>query len=113
MSDISDKVNESFLHGPSKVDDVMAFANEILKGKEDKKKTPQIKKDVRDFNFMVFERAKITQPKRSRFFSKRNIMSVNVNQLPVMRQIGVSDEERKKARVERMQTAKTFRRFVQ
>lgn len=44
MSDISDKVNESFLHGPSKVDDVMAFANEILKGKEDKKKTPQIKK---------------------------------------------------------------------
>lgn len=112
MSDIFDKAHETFLREPSTVDAVLAFANEILKGKDDKKKTPEIKKDVENFSFMVFERGKFLQPKRSRYMSRKNILTgVNMNQMTIMRQIDVSEEDRKKARVERMQTAKNFRRF--
>lgn len=94
------------------MDAALAFANEILKGKDDKKKTPEIKKDVEDFSFLVFQRSNFLQAKKSQYIKRKNMLSgVNMNRMTIMRQIDVSEEERKKAREERMHAAKNFRRF--
>jgi len=106
---IHSELHEDFLLKPSKVDDVLKLLHEIAKTGKDKADI-DISEGVTDTSFVVMQRQNI-QNKKSRSLSKRNIFSKpNMNQMTFMRQIDVSEEERKKARAERISVANNFRR---
>lgn len=106
------KVHESFLHEASEVDNLVNMLEEILKGKkEEKTKSPGIKKNVSDFSYVVFEKSRYSTIKKSKTFVKK-LMNVNMNQMTFMRQVDNTDEERAKVRKERIVIATHFRKFV-
>ncbi|XP_034486210.1 tetratricopeptide repeat protein 12-like [Drosophila innubila] len=106
---IHSELHEDFLLRPSKVDDVLKLLHEIAKTGKDKAEV-DISEGVTDTSFVVMQRQNVV--KKSRSLSKRNIFSKpNMNQMTFMRQIDVSEEERKKARAERVSVANNFRRL--
>lgn len=106
------KVHESFLHETSEVDNLVNMLDEILKGKkEEKGKTPEIKKNLSDFSYVVFEKSRYSAVKRSKHFVKK-LTNVNMNQMTFMRQVDITDEERAKVRKERIEIATHFLKFV-
>ncbi|KAL7728035.1 hypothetical protein ACLKA6_017886 [Drosophila palustris] len=106
---IHSELHEDFLLKPSKVDDVIKLLHEIAKSSKEKAEV-DISAGVTDTNFMVMHRTNVT--KKSKSLSKKNISGKsNTNQMTFMRQIDVSEEERKKVREERIYVANNFRRL--
>ncbi|XP_062124930.1 tetratricopeptide repeat protein 12-like [Drosophila sulfurigaster albostrigata] len=114
------ELHAEFLRQPSKVDEIIKFLGDMAKsnkmeGTKEKKveKEVDISADVTDYNFLALKRTETTD--RKSFFSrssrKSSVIKSNTNQMTFMRQIDISDEERKKARRERIHIATSFRRL--
>ncbi|XP_034486185.1 tetratricopeptide repeat protein 12 [Drosophila innubila] len=111
------ELNENFLRQPSKVDDIIKFLAEMAKSnKMEGTKEPEVKKEVdisasvTDSSFLVTQRSS-SSGKRSKSTSKKPNLRANMNQMTFMRQIDLTDEERIKAREERVRVANNFRRL--
>ncbi|KAM8703639.1 hypothetical protein ACLKA7_008291 [Drosophila subpalustris] len=110
--------NEDFLRQPSQVDEIMKFLTDVSQANkmEGAKKEPEAKKDadisasVTETSFLVSQRL-YGASKRSKSTSKKPTYRANMNQMTFMRQIDMTDEQRKQAREERVRVATNFRRL--
>ncbi|XP_017102902.2 tetratricopeptide repeat protein 12 [Drosophila bipectinata] len=110
------QVDESFLHGPSKLDEVFECLDNIMNAnktdssKETKKTSfSSAASNVTDTNFLVCSKPIICRSSVRR--SKPKKVPLNTNQFTFMRQIDCDPEDRILAREQREVTAETFRRM--
>ncbi|KAH8310795.1 hypothetical protein KR044_003021 [Drosophila immigrans] len=113
------ELHEDFLRQPSKVDEIinllaeMAKSNKMegTKDKEEENPVDDISSQLKESDFLVFKRLRISGRKNSFRYSRRTTLKANPNQMTFMRQIDVTDEDRKTARRERIHVATNFRRM--
>ncbi|KAH8359660.1 hypothetical protein KR093_008201 [Drosophila rubida] len=99
------ELHEDFLQKPSKVDDTIRLLHEIAKAAKEKSEV-DISAGVTDTSFMVMNRLE-----KKSSIRRSTIKFRNLDQMTFMRQIDVSNEERRKARLERMAVANSYRRL--
>ncbi|KAH8359663.1 hypothetical protein KR093_008200 [Drosophila rubida] len=111
--------DEEFLRQPSKVDDIYMFLVEMQKSskmeggtkdKEDKKEV-DVSVGLRDNSFLVMKRGRVSRKSSFGRSSRKSTLKIPITQMPFMRQIDISEEERRKARKDRMIVATNFRRI--